>query len=514
MKRSRTQKAFLNVASSIASEFISLACGLILPRLILSNYGSAYNGITQSITQFISYISLMKAGIGGATAVALYKPLAEKDNRKISEVLAATEQFMRKIALLFAVFVLILACVYPLLVRDEFGWLFTASLVLIISISTFGQYYFGFTYQMLLSADQKDYITTCLNIITTIVNTILSVILIRGNHSIHVIKLGSSLAHLITPLSLYFYVRKKYNIIKGIKPNEDVIPQRWDATAHEVASFINNNTDVVLLTLFTNMSEISVYSVYHYVISNLKKIVTQVTVGFGAAFGDMYARNEIDLMHQNLGIFELIIYSFTSVLYSVCLVMILPFVVIYTKGVTDIEYVRPLFALVTVLASIFNCFRIPYRVIVINVGHYKQTKNGAIMEAVINIVVSVIGSICFGLIGVALGTLCAMIFRTLQYAIYLSKNIMYRDIKYFIRHVALTFGIIAVVYLVSRLYMPAVIDGWFYWALYAAITTIIAAVLTIGTDYLLYKDDLFNLIDKLKRNFLKKSKGKNGKAVA
>ena len=504
MKKSRTQRAFLNVATSIASEFISLACGLILPRLILSNYGSAYNGITQSISQFISYISLMKAGIGGATAVALYKPLAEKDNRKISEVLAATEDFMRKIALIFAVFVLVFSCVYPLLVSEEFGWLFTASLVLIISISTFGQYYFGFTYQMLLSADQKDYITTCLNILTTIVNTILSVILIRGNHSIHVIKLGSSLAHLITPLSLYFYVRKKYDLIKDVKPNKDLIPQRWDATAHEVASFINNNTDVVLLTFFTNMSEISVYSVYHYVISNLKKIVTQVTVGFGAAFGDMYARNEIELMHQNLGIFELIIYSFTSILYSVCFVMIIPFVVIYTSGVTDIEYIRPYFALVTVLASIFNCFRSPYRVIVINVGHYKQTKNGAIFEAVLNIVVSVLGCIRFGLIGVAMGTLCAMVFRTLQYAVYLSKNIMYRDLKYFIRHVVLTFAIMAAVWLISKLYMPVVVANWFSWICYAVLTTIIAIILTIGTDYLFYKDDLMNLIGKLKRNFLKR----------
>ena len=504
MKRSRTKRAFLNVATSIASEFISLVCGLVLPRLILSNYGSAYNGITQSISQFISYISLMKAGIGGATAVALYKPLAEKDNEKISEVLAATEDFMRKIALLFAGFVAVFACVYPLLVSKEFGWLFTATLVLIISISTFGQYYFGFTYQMLLSADQKDYITTCLNIVTTIVNTILSVVLIRNDFSIHIVKLGSSIAHLITPLSLYFYVRKKYRLVKGIKPNKDVIPQRWDATAHEVASFINNNTDVVLLTFFTNMKEISVYTVYHYVIANLKKIVTQVTVGFGAAFGDMYARNEIDLMHQNLGIFELIIYSFTSVLYSVCLVMILPFVSIYTRNVTDIEYIRPLFALVTVLASIFNCFRLPYRVIVINVGHYRQTKNGAIMEAVLNIAVSIVGCYFFGLIGVALGTLVAMVFRTLQYAIYLSQNIMYRDIRYFIRHVLLTFSIIAAVYLIGRLYLPASIGNWLQWVFYAGITTVIAVLLTVSTDYLFYKEDLMNLIFKLKRNFLKK----------
>ena len=107
---------------------------------------------------------------------------------------------------------------------------------------------------------------------------------------------------------------------------------------------------------------------------------------------------------------------------------------------TDVEYIRPLFALLTVLSSVFNCFRIPYRVIVINVGHYKQTKNGAIMEAVLHIVISVLGVIKFGLIGVAFGALVAMVFRSCQYAIYLSNNIMHRDIKYFVIHVLFTFG--------------------------------------------------------------------------
>ena len=503
MKKSRTKRAFANIISSLIAEFVALACGLVLPRMILSSFGSAYNGITQSISQFISYISLMKAGIGGATAVALYKPLAEKDNVKISEVLAATEQFMRKIALLFAVFVLGFAVIYPLVIVREFDWFFTASLVVIISISTFGQYYFGFTYQMLLSADQKDYITTGLNILTTIINTIISVILINNNFSIHIVKLGSSLANLITPIFLYFYVRKKYKIIDGVKPNKDLIPQRWDATAHEVASFINNNTDVVLLSMFSVMKEVSVYTIYHYVVSNLKKIVTRVTVGFGAAFGDMYARDEIELMHQNLGIFELIIYSFTSILYSVTFVMILPFVSIYTAGVTDVEYIRPFFAFITIMSSIFNCFRIPYRVIVINVGHYKQTKNGAIMEAVLHIVISVLGVIRFGLIGIAFGALVAMVFRSCQYAIYLSNNIMYRDIRYFINHVLLTFAIMAAVYYCSKLYMPETIGSWLSWASYAALTTVIATTLTLSTDYLFYREDLMNLIGKLKRNFLR-----------
>lgn len=494
----------LTVATSLASEGVALACGLVLPKMILSNFGSAYNAITQSISQFISYISLMKAGIGGATGAMLYKPVAEGNTQEISEILASMEKFMRKISLIFVLFVLGLAIIYPTFIVKEFDWWWTASLTVIISLSTFAQYYFGFTYQTLISVDQKDYLINILDIFTTILNTIVAVILIKNNCSIHVVKLGSSLVNVITPVFLYVYCHKKYHLVK-VKNVTDKIPQKWDAAAHEVASFANNNTDIVILTLFGNLLEVSVYTVYHYVIANLKKIVTRFTVGFSAAFGDMYAKNEIDLMHENLGIFELIIYSFTSILYSVTLSMMIPFVMIYTKGVTDVNYNRPLFSFLLILGGVFNCFRVPYRAITIVAGHYKQTRNGALMEAAINIIVSIIGVIQFGLIGVALGTLCAMVFRTLQYVVYLSKNIMYRDVKYFIRHALLCFAIMAVVYFVSQLYMPASMDGWMTWVIYATITTLIAIVLTLGTDYLFYKHDMVNLFSKVLRNLKKKT---------
>ncbi len=490
------------MATSLIGEGVALICGLIVPQMILTTFGSVYNGITQSITQFISYISLMKAGIGGATAVALYKPLAENDTEEISAVLASNEKFMRKIALIFVMFIIGLSVIYPIFIVKDYGWWFTASLIFIISISTFGQYYFGFTYQTLLAADQKDYITGILDIVTIILNTIVAVILINNDFSLHIVKLGSSLVHLITPLFLYFYCHKTYHLKRHVKVTEDRIPQKWDAAAHEVASFVNNNTDVVILTLFATLPEISVYTVYHYVIANLKKIVTKFTVGFGSAFGDMYAREEIDLMHKNLGIFELIIYSFTSVLYSVTLVMMLPFVAIYTRKVTDVNYIRPLFSFLLILGGVFNCFRVPYRVITIAAGHYKQTRNGAITEAVLNIVVSVLGVIAFGLPGVAIGSLTAMAFRTWQYVYYLSKNIMYRDVKYFLKHAFICFAIMAIVYFVAKLYIPASFDGWFDWVLYASITTVIAIILTLASDYVFYKEDLFGFIDKIKRNFL------------
>ena len=98
----RGKKAIYNSAASLLAEGIAIVCGFILPRLILSSFGSNYNGLTQSVTQFLSVVALLRAGVGGATRASLYKTLANKDEKQLSATIRATELFMRKVALIFA----------------------------------------------------------------------------------------------------------------------------------------------------------------------------------------------------------------------------------------------------------------------------------------------------------------------------------------------------------------------------------------------------------------------------
>lgn len=509
-KSSRSKKATVNMVVGFAYEAVALVCGLVLPRLILSAFGSQYNGLTSSISQFISCIALLKAGIGGVSRAALYKPLAENDVKKMSEVVAATEQYLRKIALVFCAFVLGMAVVYPIIINREFPWLFSSSLILIISITTFGQYYFGLTYQNFLIADQKHYIVSAIEIFTTILNTVVAAILIKVGAGIHIVKLGSAAVFLMNPLFMRAYTIRKYHLNVKIKPPKDTLKQKWDAIGHAIATFVNDNTDVMILTIFTTLSEVSVYTVYNYVIVSIKKIVNTFVTGFGAAFGNMYVKNEYDVMEENLCIFETIVFSLVSIIYSVTLVMICPFAIIYTKSIVDTQYFRPLFGILVTLAGACACFRIPYQTIVIAIGHYKQTRNGAFAEAILNIVISVLCVIKFGLIGVAAGTLAAALFRSFQYAIYLSRNVIKRSPMKFISHVLTTSAVIVALYFISKLY-PAQesINSVGKWILYSGVSAIISVILTLGVDLIFYRKETFLAIKKVKGIFIKKKAGES-----
>ena len=501
----RTKKAIYNSISKLLYEVVAAVSGLILPRLILSNFGSDYNGVIASISQFIGYTSLLTAGVGGVTQASLYKSLADHDTIKISGILRATEIFMQKVAIIFIFGLIGFASLYPVLVRDEFDWFFTFSLVLILGIGTFAQYFFGITFKTLLGADQREYIPTLISTLTTLINTAVAVALIHVGSEIRVIKLASALVFAGNPIFINIYVRKRYKIIHSIEPDNSAIKQRWDAFAHQIANFVNNNTDIIILTVFTGIMEVSVYSIYYLVINNIRTIITSLMgQGLAAAFGSMIAKNEHKNIHNSLRLYEFMSGSLSVLFFTCTAVLIVPFISVFTKGVKDADYFQPLFAYLACAAQCLYVLRLPYQSLVLAAGHFRQTRNGAIMEAAINIIVSLLLVQSLGLVGVTIGTLCAMVFRTVQYALYMSRHIVLRSIRIVVRKLLLyAFHACAIIVLAQLL--PKMNETTYIaWILYALPVFGVATGVTALLAVLFYRKEIQMLTRNIRHAFQRK----------
>ena len=494
----RGKKTAINTVFSLMEEIVAVICGFILPRLILTAFGSKYNGLTTSVSQFLTCAVLLRSGIGGATRAALYKPIAEENHDKINSIVKATDIFMKKIGVTLAGLILLFATLYPFLVKNEFGWFFTFSLFLIIGASTFAESFFGITYLIVLQADQKLWVSSLLKMICYVLNTAIGAVLILNGFSIHIVKLGGAIVYVAYPIILGLYVRKHYDINSHVAPDNAAISQRWDAFWQQVAVFVMNNTDVIVLTIFTNMLEVSVYSVYNMVIHGLKRAVYALSSGLEAAFGNMIAKGENRVLKENVGIIENLIYATSTIVYTCAALLILSFVSIYTRKVTDVEYIRSAFAYIIIFSQFFNGVRIPYQLVVQAAGHYKQTKIGAIVEPIINISLSVFFVFKYGLVGVAVGTLAATIFRTLQYSMYMRKNIVIRNKLITIFRMMVSFvesGIIIVLVKLIKLDFP---EGYSEWVLNAIIIGLISlSIVTIGNT-ICFKKDMIGAYKKLK----------------
>ena len=499
----RSKKALTNIISSLILQLVTIVCSLIVPRLIISNFGSNVNGLVVSITQFLAYITLLESGFGVVIKSVLYKPIANKNKDEIERILKKSEKIFRIISYIFIVYIVILCIILPTVLTNEFDNLFTISLIVIISISTFAEYFFGMTYKLYLQAEQKTYITSIIQMGALVLRTILIIILIKFGANIQTVKLVSALVFILKPTLQSIYVKKKYNInLKNVKADYK-IEQKWDGLMQHIAYVVNNNTDVIILTLCKNIAEVSVYSVYNMIGTGLRNLVRAFTGGVDASFGDMIAREEHKNLNKSFKVYEVYYYTITSIAFILSLSLIIPFVEIYTKGIQDINYIRPTFAYIIIIARFLEIIRVPYNDLIKVAGHFKQTRVGAGIEAVVNFVISIILVFNFGLVGIAIGTLVAMSIRTIELMYYTSKHILKRSIWYTFRilpiitiEVLISIGIINV--------MPKIeVTNYLTFVLQAGIMAIIATLVVCISNYIFYKESLKNMI-KLAKNIFKR----------
>ena len=496
----RNRKLALNTISSLLFQITTIICGFILPRLILGSYGSEVNGLINSISQFLGIISFLELGMGAVVQSSLYKPLADHDSAMVSKIIRSANRFFRKLALILLVYVLALILTYPFFTTSTFDFAFIAFLIGAMCISSFAQYYFGVVDRLLLTADQRGYVQFFSQTITLILNTIVCSILIRLGGSIQLVKLTTSVVFLGRPLFLRWYVNKHYSIDRKIEYDEEPIKQKWNGVAQHVSAVVLDGTDTIVLTIFSTLSNVSVYSVYHLVVYGVKQLFTSMTNGIQALLGELWAKQEMDALRKTFSWTEWIIHTGVVLIFGCTASLIVPFVQVYTKGVTDINYSVPSFALLITIANAMHCIRLPYNLMILAGGHYKQTQSNYIIAAAINIVVSIIMVPAFGLVGVAIGTLVAMLYQTVWMVWYDSKNFMNWPIRSFIKQMCVDAGTFIVCYYIC-LKLRLVSISYLYWLLLAAEVFVVWFTAIIIVNYIFYRPFIKNLVAKITRRF-------------
>lgn len=496
----RSKKALKNIGISLLLQITTIICGFIVPKLIIQSFGSNVNGLISSITQFLAYITLLESGVGPVIKAVLYKPIAEKDSKQIANILKATEKFFKTIAYIFIVYLVILCIIYPIIMNNQFDMMYTMSLVVIISISTFAEYYFGMTYRIFLQAEQRTYVVSGIQIITTIINTIMIVLLVKIGANIQIVKLISAIIFVFRPILQNIYVKKKYSINLKEADSNYKIEQKWDGLAQHIAAVVHGNTDITILTFLSSMPEVSVYSVYLLVVNGVKRIVQAFTGGVDASFGDMIAKGEKEALNKNFKIYELFYFTLITIIFICTIILIVPFIKLYTKGVTDANYIRPLFGFLIVLAEFIHSIRLPYSSITLAAGHFKETKKGAWLEAGINIVISIILVIKLGIIGVAIGTLVAMSIRTIEFIIHTSKYILERSYKVSFKWLFIIMLETIIVYCMNSIFFRNYqIITYINWSVYALIISSITSIVVLGINWSMHKSEAKGVVQLIKR---------------
>lgn len=484
-------KLYLNLLSTIIYEIIAIISGFIVPKLILQTYGSTVNGLVSSIEQSLSFFVLTDMGIGAVVLAALYEPLAQKDNLKISKIICSGQHFFNKMGMLLILYVLILVQFYSFQIK-EFDFLYISILIFAIAANSFANYFFGRTSIFLLQADQKIYITMFANCISYISNIFVCVLLIKVGASIQLFKWISALILILQPIVLKIYVQKCYHL-KHVSYNEEPIKQKWNGISHHIASVVFNNTDTIILTLCSTLENVSVYAVYSIVVRGILRFVTSTLGSLQSYLGTLFAEKKMYELREKFNIFETIMHIYVTALFGSTAILIVPFISVYTKNITDYNYSAPLFGFLLAVAYLVYSYKQTYYVLILAAGHFKETQNSLWIEVSINIILSIILVYQCGLIGVAIGTLVAMIYQTFYFVWYTSKNILMRSNWIFYKHIFIdVLSIFTISFVCKKFSMVAI--SYLSWVMLAIKVLIVSIIILFILNGLFFKNELLQLL--------------------
>ena len=230
-----------------------------------------------------------------------------------------------------------------------------------------------------------------------------------------------------------------------------------------------------------------------------------MTGGIDASFGDMIVKKEENNLNKSFRTYELFYFTLITIVYIAAMVMIVPFIKVYTNGITDANYIRPSFAILIVSAELMWAIRLPYSSITLAAGHFRETMVGAWIEAGTNLILSIILVFKFGIIGVTIGTLVAMTIRTIEFIYHTSKYILKRrKIQSVIRVIILILEVVIIVPIEISIIQSIEFESYIKWALIAVIICIINCVIVGIVNSIIYKKDLKELFAMLKRIIKKK----------
>lgn len=491
---------FYNSISPLIYQVITIICGFILPRLILSHFGTEINGLVNSISQFLGVISFLELGVGAVVQSSLYKPLADNDNINVSKVIASADKFFRKLGYILAIYVGVMLFYYPYLVKQSFGFMFTATLILAISIRSFAQYFFGIVNRLLLMADQKAYIQYIAQTVAIIINTIACYVLIAFDCSVQVVYAMTSLIFFLQPYAIHLYIKKYYALDRKIHYDVEPIKQKWNGVAQHVAAVILSGSDTVVLTFFSTLANVSIYAIYFLPMSGARLVIMSMISGIEALIGNLWAKQDLKELRKVFAWTEWLIHTGTTLIFTLTAVLIVPFVQVYTHGVSDANYIQPLFGILLVAANSGHCLRLPYNIMILAAGHYKQTQHNYIIAAVMNIVISIIGAKQFGLIGVTLGTLAAMVYQTVWMAWYNSKNFIQWPMRKFFKQMVVNAVSAASIFIVTG-YFTLTGVSYLEWIVLAIKVTACGIVVVFLVNYIFYKEFVLKITDKFMKRF-------------
>ncbi|NNL81079.1 MAG: hypothetical protein HKO67_11375, partial [Flavobacteriaceae bacterium] len=422
-------------------------------KIFLEKLGDEFIGVVETLKSMLQLLNLSELGIGTAVGFALYKPIYDNNKEKINEIIGYLGFLYKRIGLFVLVSAMILMLFFPLIFsKTEITLPIILFLFAALLISNLVSYFFAY-YLFLLEADQRAYVNLTINQSVFILRLLLQCLVLIYFQDVML----WILLELLTPFLYIFILRKRirkvypwlifnYKVTKAIrKNNRELLTKIKQISFHKLGSFVTNSTDNIIIFSFINPATVAFVGNYQMVLNNVNILVSKLFQGTNASVGNLVAENDLKNMLKVFWEFMALRFFLAGCSSVLLYVSFDSFISIWLGE----KYLLSHYILLILIAIFFMLqVRQPVDSFKQAYGLYADTWS-PVAQSVINLGLSIIFVIKYGVVGVFLGTLISqflisMIWRPyymFEYGFRISHWIYWKGFGLHIFYLALTCAI-------------------------------------------------------------------------
>ena len=408
-KESRTTHSIRNARVNLLLYALTIVISFFSRKVFLEGLGDHFVGLMSILRNILEFLNLAELGIGWAVGVKLYQPLAQNNRKEITQILQFCGYLYRKVGLIILWLGIIISIGFP--------WFFNEAGVPIeliyfcyysFLISLILGYYLNF-HQILLQADQKEYILATVTKGLGLIKVIIQIALVWYFESIVLWILADLTFGVGIALLTKRKIEKEYpwlsinfsNLNRGIlKTQQELLVKVKQIAVHKFSFFVQAGTDQILIYLLVNIQSVTFFSNYQILFGHITTLINSVFNGVQGSIGNLVAEQDKARILSVYWEYMAIRFFITFVLMTCMLFLVEPFIRVWIGD----KYILDEWVLYLLILNLFVAqTRHPNDMFINAYGLYDDVW-AAIAEAVINLLISIIFGSYLGISGVVLGT--------------------------------------------------------------------------------------------------------------
>lgn len=408
----RVHKSILNAEVNLIFYFLSLFLAFFSRKIFLECLGDEFIGLTGTLNNILGYLNLAELGIGSCISFFLYKPLQSNNHQESQELLSVIGYLYRWIGFIIFACGFLISLFFPLIFSNENLGL---GIVYFSFYSFLGSSLIGYFInyrQVLLSADQKNYLVAIYFQSAGIIKTAIQISLALTYKNLYLWVAIEFLFGILGCIILNWKINKEYPWLKTDKNQGKLLLKKYPGVLkntrqifiHQIKDFILSKSDELFVFIFVSLKMVAYYGNYIMIISKVSLLFKSALDSVNAGIGNLVAEGNKSQMLKVFWELMTIRHFVAGILCYSIYCFIEPFICLWLGR----EYIMDhhILVLLAIYIYISNSRGV---VDAFNHAHglYADVWS-AWTELILNMSITIIAGLYYGIIGILLGKIISI----------------------------------------------------------------------------------------------------------